>query len=303
VRKVRKRLADGPTPGDPNMTAIAKVGICLVIFTTAWYVYGEPFAITQAWWEYGQDVSGFMENNTTWWNLSRSGRVFYVVFPFPWLVGAMVWREAVFRQHRKRLVINGGGEGMVMWVYGGPRQGHIYDLWCILNGFKHMPWRSVPRPITGDYGADNARFVTIYYRQAMLWNPMSWLRMVVPAENVRWGVRTLWVSGKYRTLVRHPANPVLNFDLLTDENPYETRGVDLKAFVRAHRATQDTIMKDNYRMTVSEPGVSKLLVRSSMMALPDDVRDSYINLMPEERLNQMLEEYYARERQGREQDR
>lgn len=302
MRKV-VRLRDGPTPGDLNRNAVMKVAVLGVVFISAWYVYGEPFGIAQVWYEYGQDVQGFMENNTTWWNLSRSGRVFYVMFPFPWLIAAAVWHQAGFRQHRKRLLINGCDEGMVMWTYGGPRQGHIYDLWCILHGFRHMPWRTIPRPMSRGMADHSARFVTIYYRQALIWNPMSWLRLVVPRESVRFGVRTMWVVGRYRTLVRHPLNPILNFDLLTEENPYETRNVDLKAFIKSHRSTQDTIMKDNYRMTVSEPGVSKMLVRSSMMALPDDVKDSYINLMPEERLNKMLEEYYARERTGREQER
>jgi len=299
MRVKYRRLANGPTPGDLNVTALAKVVAVLVFFLAAWYVWGKPFAVASVWVEYVHDVQGFMENNTTWWNLTESGRWFYVLFPFPWLIGAVVWREIGFRSHRKRLVVNGGNEGMVMWVYGGRRQGHIYDLWCALHLFRHMPWSSVPRPLSRDYVS--TRFATIYYRQSLFWNPMSWLRLVVPPENITYGARTIWVRGKYRTLVRHPDNPALFFDLLTDENPYRMKGVDFKVFVKAHRATQDTIMKDNYRMTVSEPGVSKLLVRSSMMALPDDVRESYINLIPEDRLEKMLEEVYAREREGREQ--
>lgn len=275
-------------PGSLNKRAVAKF-ITLFLWIGVSFLIARPFIPLNYAVEYVQDVQGFMENNTTWWNLSRSGRVFYVVFPIPWFIGAAVWYEGWFRKRRKRLIVNGQPEGVVMLVVGDPnyKDGHLYDLACVLNGFKHIKWSEFPRPILGNLAPPG---VTIYYRSALFWNPITYAKISTRPENITYGYRTIWLEGKYRMRMRHKRRPVLDFEVIYDgEPPYKTVEMTRDEFVMAHRNTQETILKDNYRMTIAEPGVAKLLSRSSMMVISEDTRNEYIDQLPTEVQRRYLE--------------
>ena len=275
-----KVMAKGGTPGTTNWRAVAKV---LLVLT--WLVVpalaNAPLAPLNYWAEWGSDVAGFMENNTTWWQMSETKRVFYVYFPAPWIVGAFVWYELWFRTRRKRLVINGLDEGTAMLVVGDPNHkvGHLYDLACVLNWFKHITWKQFPRPLTGDSQTPD---VTIYYRTSLFTNPLHWSKISTKPGNISYGYRTMWVEGVYRHRVIHSRRPLLDYEVLGDEQPYGVEFLKYERFKGAHRDTQEMILKDNYRMTLAEPGTAKLLTKSSMMSVSDDTRTEYLDELKEE---------------------
>lgn len=285
MRQPRK-LANGGEPGTVNWRAVLKFSV-LIVWLIVPGLMGKPLFPFNYAIEYVDDVTDFMANNSTWWGLSEQGRIFYVVFPIPWLVCAAAYYELVFRTRRKKLIINGQPEGVVMLVLGDPnhKEGHLYDLACALRGFRHIRASEFPRPLTGK---DHPPNVTIYYRTWLYTSPLSWPRISTKPENITWGIHTMWLEGSYRHRVRHRRRPVLDYEVLGHEPPYRTEDLELDEFVKDHRGTQENIMKDNYRMTVSEPGTAKTLVRSSMMSIGGETKNEYLDQLPSEVRNQIL---------------
>lgn len=270
-----------------NWRAVAKL-IVLVAWLVVPGLFGHPFFPLDYASQYVEDVGGFVQNNSTWWGLSEQGRVFYVVFPIPWFVGVAAWYEVIFRARRKKLIVNGQVEGVVMLVVGDAnyKKGHLYDIACILNKFRHVPWKDFPRPITG---RDHPPGVTIYYRRNFFASPLTYHKISTTPRHITYGIHTLWVDGDYRARVRHYRRPVLDYEVLFDDNPYVLEALKMEEFARGHRHTQETIMKDNYRMTVSEPGTAKTLVRSSMMTISEDTKNEYLDMLePDIRRDYML---------------
>ena len=274
------RAKHGGVAGTTNWRAVLKMAL-LITWLLVPAMLGKPlFPINYAI-DYVDDVTDFMANNTTWWALSEQGRIFYVVFPIPWLICGAAWYEIWFRTRRKHLVINGQHEGVVMLILGDPNKkiGHLYDLATVLNGFKHIRAKDFPRPITmGDHPPN----VTVYYRRSLFTSPLSWPRISTTPDLISYGHHTLWLEGRYRRRVRHDRRPVLDYEVLFNEVPYGVENLHLDEFVKDHRNTQENIMKDNYRMTVSEPGTAKTLVRSSMMTIADDTKNGYLDQLPRE---------------------
>jgi hypothetical protein len=281
VKVIKKKvIAKGPKPGDLNYRAIAKVSV-LAIWLVVPALVGQPLFPLNIVDQYIEDVSGFMQNNTTWWELPRSGRVFYVYFPVPWIVGLAAWYELIFRQRRKRLFVNGQMEGITMLMVGpgAPREGHLYDIACILyNGFRHINWFEFPHPLTGSERPPN---IIIYYRDWIFTHPLRWHKISTTRNHVILGYGSMWVEGKFAYRVRHPSRPVLDYEVLTDDKEYTVQDLNFSAFQRTHRDYQEQILKDNYRMTQGEPGVAKILVRSSLMTISEDTRMDYFDQMTE----------------------
>ena len=284
--KAPKRMHKGGEPGTVNWRAVAKV-VALVVWLTIPAFLGKPMFPLNYAIEYVDDVTDFMANNTTWWALSEQGRIFYVMFPIPWLVCGAAWYEIWFRTRRKRLIVNGQPEGVVLLILGDPerKEGHLYDLACILNKFRHIRIADFPRPLTRDEHPPN---ITIYYRRSILTSPLSWPKISTTTNHIVYGFHTVWLEGKYRVRVRDRRRPVLDYEVLFDTPPYNVENLDLNEFTKDHRSTQTTIMRDNYRMTVSEPGTAKTLVRSSMMTVADDTRNDYLDQLPSDVRNQIL---------------
>lgn len=282
----RPRLKHGGEPGTTNWRAIFKLTL-LVVWLIVPAFLGKPLFPFNYAIDYVGDVTDFMANNTTWWGLSEQGRIFYVVFPIPWIVCAAAYYELVFRTRRKKLIINGQREGVVMLVLGDPnhKNGHLYDLACMINGFKHIRMADFPRPITLNGHPPN---VTIYYRTWLYTSPLRWPKISTNIDNMTWGFHTLWIDGHYRSRVRHRSRPVLDYEVLGNDQPYGRENLELDEFVKDHRGTQENIMKDNYRMTVSEPGTAKTLVRSSMMTIGNETKNEYLDQLPSDVRNKIL---------------
>ena len=281
-----RRLRNADEAGTVNKRAILKLSIVLIWLTVPALLGAPLFPFNYAI-DYVDDVTDFMANNTTWWALSEQGRIFYIVFPIPWLICAAAWYELWFRTRRKRLIINGQPEGVVMLVLGDPnnKAGHLYDIACGFNGFRHLRAQDFPRPITQHEHPPN---ITIYYRTSVFTNPLSWPKISTMHVNVTYGFHTLWLDGNYRTRVRARSRPVLDYELLSDDPPYKVQALELGEFVKDHRGTQENIMKDNYRMTVSEPGTAKTLVRSSMMTIGNETKNDYLDQLPSDVRNRIL---------------
>lgn len=284
--RIPRALKNGDEPGTINKRAIMKV-VLIVAWLTVPALLGAPLFPFNYAIEYVEDVTDFMANNTTWWALSERGRLFYVVFPIPWLVCAAAWYELWFRTRRKRLIVNGQPEGVVMLVVGDPnnKSGHLYDIACGLNGFRHIRASDFPRPITRD---DHPPNITIYYRASLFQSPLSWPKISTKSENITYGFHNIWLEGSFRTRVRDGRRPVLDYELLFNVPPYLMEKLELDEFVKDHRGTQEDIMKNNYRMTVSEPGTAKTLVRSSMMTIGNETKNEYLDQLPSDVRNKIL---------------
>jgi hypothetical protein len=275
------RASGEPTPGSVNYRALVKVALVVAFVAVPWAA-GHPAPVAAFLGQYVEDVAWYgwneTEGNWTWQNMSSGAHAFYYLVPVAFSVAGLAWYATAFSFRRKRLSVNGVPEGRVMWVYGLHRSGHLYDLGCALAGFRHLDWGDFPLPMAGAWGRGR---VVVYYRAEWLVNPAHWRRYWTRPEYVRTGVYDVWLAGPVARRVAHPHNPRLDATVLGDEG-YGSEAVDKEAFVRAHRSTQDVILRDNYRMTVSEPGVAKLLVRSSMMSVADETKSAYFNqLSPE----------------------
>ncbi len=252
------------------------------------------FPLMHKWGEWLEDVREFDGNNTSmpWSNLTSKVRAIYILWPTIWFAGGLVWYAGVWRLHRKRLVLNGVTEGTVVFIYGlsSWRRGHLYDLACIFHGFRHIEWRELPRPISGDF-LRNAPM--IYYRIGLFENPFELHRLIARPDLIRIGYYRVWVTGRYYRLVAHPTDPRLHH-LVLDDTPTYVRGeVEIKKFLAMHRDTQARILEDNYRMTIGEPGTARRMVQSSLMAISPDTRERYIDLLTDEEKAKYLGEAYA----------
>jgi len=273
-----------------NWRAVGKVSLIVTVLVLG-FVFHHPVLVK--WGEWIEDVHEFRHNNTTWENRTAAAQRGYMLWPVMWFAIGCLWYGAVWKMRRKTLIVNGTRDGTVTWIYGHPeyRKGHLYDIACVMHGFKAIPWTLVWRPVAGHYMAN---YVTIYYKMSALEGPLDWHRLATNLDRIKIGWFRVWVTGASYRLVEHPLDARLNCLILEGTVPYETGDIDLLEFLALHRDTQKRIMEDNYRMAICEPGTARKMVHSSMMAVSSETRENYIDLLTEEELKKYLGEAYAK---------
>lgn len=287
MKTIKRKLANGPQPGETNYKAIAKVSV-LAIWLVVPALVGQPLFPLNYAGQYVEDVYGFAQNNTTWWALTEQGRWFYVLFPLPWLAVFAAWYEGLFRQRRKRLFVNGREEGIAILSTGvnAPREGHLYDLACAISGFRHITWGAFPRLYLKP--EDIPPNTTVYYRSSIFSNPFRLHKISVEEKNIIRDYAYMFLTGKHQNRVRHPAKPICEYEVLSDDASYACTPLSFAGFQKTHRDYQEQILKDNYRMTQGEPGVAKMLVRSSLMTISEDTRMDYFDQLSEDEQKKFL---------------
>ncbi len=231
------------------------------------------------------DVQYYTHNNSTkseFHNLSFQAKMALIVVPFYYILPIFSWYMVVTRAHRKKLIVNGLYEGVIMCGYGDARfKGHLYDLACIVyNRFRHITWDDFPTLISKDLYHGK---IIIYYRQSILQSPIAWTRlMVATPSQIRFGIYSVFVTGRYQILCPHPSNMVLGFMLITDTSPYLTTIPDINTLKMTHRDTLKRIKQNNLEMLEGNPNIAGDMVKSSLFAVPGGVKKDFLDLLTDE---------------------
>jgi hypothetical protein len=275
-----------------NYRAMGKVAIVvgIVIFGM---VYHHP-AIHVAG-LYVQDVGYYTHNNSTkmeFHNLSAMAKMAFIAIPFYYIVPVIGYYVVVTRMHRKKLILNGSRDGVVMLGINDYRfKGHIYDLISISKGCRHFDWGMFPKLYSNSLYDGKT---TLYYKITWLQSPLEWNRVMAnDSKQVRVGLYTVWVEGKYQVLVPHQINPILSYVLMSNENPYETKDPDLDKLKIMHRDTLKRIKQNNLEMLEGNPSIAGDMVRSGLFNVPSGTKKEFMDLLTDEE-----REKYIRESKG-----
>lgn len=240
--------------------------------------------------EWVNDVNYHLANNSTWLNMTSSQKLAWSVIPGYYLIGLLVFYWTGYKTRRKRLFINKMDEGTVMYIHGiDEARGNIYDLACILfNGFRHMDWKDVPRPLSGDYYGDA---IVLYYKTNSLVMPWNWKRRVLANPDcITLGVYSIWLTGHYERVVHHPFNSLLDFRILFDEKPYVTADPDHERFERYYREMLNRISITNNTLLQGNPSIMGQSVKNNLTILTKErVTEELEMLNDEEKMALYLE--------------
>ena len=264
-----------------NYRAIFKVIVILVVIGAS-FLFQHPGMHYMGEWIH--DAEWYQNNNTTvggyhvWLNLSTSAKISFLLFPGIFVVPALLWYAFVTRLHRKKLILNGYQEGVVMWTYGiDPHNSHIYDLCSALKGFKQIPWEDIHRPISAGF-YDGLK--VIYYKISSAEHPLEWHRMVIDNENqIRVTPYNIYVEGKYVELVKHPDYLILSYIRVHDNNEYLREEPDMDTMKIYHRDTIKRIQRDNIEVLQSNPDIAGEMIKSSMMVVPTGTKQDFLDLL------------------------
>lgn len=240
--------------------------------------------------EWMETASYHMHNNSTWLNMTSKQQTAFMLFPFlvnlPWFIPMSILGIT----HRKDLWINGKKEGKVMFVYGMDTWSFLIDGYSILHGFKKVPWKDIPRPISlTRYDG----MIIIYYKPRFLTLPWEWLRVRIDTEDQAiLGVKSIFLKGKYHKMKMDKMIPTNTFMHLTDKIPFKVQEPNLETFQKYHKKTIKRIQKDNNEMIQSNPQVIGPMVQSSIMVVPTELKEEFLDLLPEDAKRKYLHDAY-----------
>jgi len=264
-----------------NYRAISKVIVILIVIGASFYLNHPGMGYMGEW---IHDAEWYQVNNTTvggyhvWVNLSTPAKISFLLFPGIFVVPMLLWYGFVTRLHRKKLILNGYPEGVVMWTYGiEPHNSHLYDLCSALRGFKQIPWEEIHLPISlGFYKG----LKVIYYKISSTEHPLEWHRMVIENENqIRVTPYNIYVEGKYVDLVKHPDNLILSYIRVGNNNEYLREEPDMDTIKIYHRDTITRIQRDNIEVLQSNPDIAGGMITASMFVVPTGTKQDFMDLM------------------------
>ena len=239
------------------------------------------------------DLAYHLENNTTWLNMSLKQQIAWEVIPLIIMIPPLSIFYGFYRVHRKRLIINGEEEGIVTYVHGlDVGNSNIYDgATIIYNRCRHIDRKQVPQPLSGDYYKGK---IVIYYKTGFYCLPWRWKRICVQGpENLRVGMLSLWVSGRYERLVRHPLDSLLHHQVYYNDIEYECEGLDMEKFESHHKQTIMRIQDDDINLLQANPSIGGPMVKDSLFVVSSEQKQMDIDLMPDEIRDRYLREAYA----------
>ena len=279
-----------------NHRAMFKVCLIAVVITASFYLDHPAMYYAGEW---THDAQWYAFNNTTgnwtWANMSTIQKTTFILFPGVFLIPMMSWYAFVTRMHRRTLIRNGYPDGVVMWTYGiTPHNSHIYDLYCVLRGFKKVPWEEFPMPISQEFYRGK---MVIFYRTSILESPLEWHKLVIDTPNqMTTTPYKMFIEGMYSQLIKHPINPMLSYVFVHNQNGYVAEDPDVKRLSIYHRDTLRRIQRDNISMLESNPDIAGHMVKSSMMTLPPSLKGNFLDLLSDEE----REEYLRKAHKGTE---
>lgn len=267
MKPSRKGLPNRSTSTRWNVRLILKV-VLVVIWLSFGFAVDYSFPIMRFNGEVVENVAGFIENNTTWWDLSFKGRVFYFYYC---LLAPLAHVLPIYffwwRVHRKTLIVNGKPEGKVIFIWRGT-SGLIYDLACLfLRRGRHLTdddWGRLNRPISGRFLEEN---LTVYYRPHLVTHPLRFIRVI--AEKTSVGIWWVSVSGRYNNRIRDLDNPFLNWVVMTEDGGYSVEPMNEEKWEQLQKDTIFQVKERTYLMGQAEPSLVHRVVGASSYYIDD----------------------------------